>query len=75
MELVSVIKIPCGKWELDISKDKEWMKMHLALLKEIEEQSNVTLDIVVKIMFISTQTFMKQRCHLNGIKACHTLES
>lgn len=48
MELVSVIKILCGKWGLDISKDKEWMKMHLALLKEIEEQSNVTLDIVVK---------------------------
>ena len=38
MELVSVIKILCGKWGLDISKDKEWMKMHLALLKEIEEQ-------------------------------------
>lgn len=33
---------------LDFSKDKEQMKMHLALWKEIEKQSNFTLESVVK---------------------------
>ena len=33
---------------LGTSKDKEWMKMHLALWKEIQEQSNFTLESVVK---------------------------
>ena len=36
------------KMGLDISKDKEWIEIHLALWKEIEEQSIIALGIVVQ---------------------------
>lgn len=54
---------------LGTSKDKEWMKMHLALWKEIQEQSNFTLESVVKnnVMVISTQTFLERRFHFTNM--------
>ena len=54
---------------LGTSKDKEWMKMHLALWKEIQEQSNFTLESVVKnnVMVISTQTFLERRFHFTNV--------
>ena len=36
------------KMGLDISKDKEWMKMYIALRKEIKERLNTSLKSVVK---------------------------